>query len=722
MVTYVINTSENKTFDSDQLFRLVGYNKIQWLDCSLDKVEECVNFIMNKQGAIEAEEFRLAVLVDFFGFDLIRPPYGRKGYGNDEGVECSIYLPYIETYLKDRLLYVLEKQEYYAAECDVFYIKRGDFEVIENIDNLEEQVKKIVSPVKDTFCKDIKKYVLEDQTVYVNDSGKEYSEEDYLKLKKKIQDYDDALVEKISKKEREEIVEKQQKEIDILNNLTPMVKTVRTVKIEPTYSRFSLYCTKNLSLEFRIEDFPYGIDEDAEAISEREFFNAFYDRVGKGKAMRRHFYRTSLGGSTARAAFDNLSLSLHLIRLFEREDEIIEEGEMEVSGVDPEGLKQLLITAWNKIVCAQKISKENKSLYYALKTINEKTLTKSSTVKAETPEEAYKIERDKIVVKDSAIRKSVDLQYQEIMNMGKTNDGGYVDDDKKEFNRIISEYLVKRDEMSEMDVDIKFRELMRSDALEMTDQCPSKQDFDYVVGEKQDEISKLMGYTLQAEYTSTTFDKEKKDAEEHYQEYLAAKKVLTKNIGGDIIFLLLTVAVMIIPFIALKSIVGFTVGTVIGYVVSASVFAGLFILSLFLTIIPWIQKMKEIKAKMLECYKDCLAKRKVSLRQLKKRYQVELIDIEEFRYEIRQLTLLYEANLQKDKNVNKHRVVLEEVENCLSGILNNLGIRPTVDETETVEGEFDLMKPIRSSENKVYKIFSLEAIESLLLRKPTEDD
>ena len=183
MVTYVINTSENKTFDSDQLFRLVGYNKIQWLNCSLSAVEDCVDFIKNKQGAIEAEEFRIAVLIDFLGFDRIRAPYGRRGYGKDEGVECSLYLPYIEAYLKDRLLYVLEKQEYYASECDVFYIKSGNFEVIENIDNMEEQVKQIVSPVESSFVKKVKNYVLEDKKVYVDNDGKIFTEESYLKAK-----------------------------------------------------------------------------------------------------------------------------------------------------------------------------------------------------------------------------------------------------------------------------------------------------------------------------------------------------------------------------------------------------------------------------------------------------------------------------------------------------------------------------------------------------------
>ncbi len=720
MVTYVINTSENKTFDSDQLFRLVGYNKIQWLNCSLNAVEDCVDFIKNKQGAIEAEEFRIAVLIDFLGFDRIRAPYGRRGYGKDEGVECSLYLPYIEAYLKDRLLYVLEKQEYYASECDVFYIKSGNFEVIENIDNMEEQVKQIVSPVESSFVKKVKNYVLEDKKVYVDNDGKIFSEESYLKAKEEIDELNNLLAETDTKKGKAEILEKLQEKINFVDNVRPNVKSVRTVKEEDVYTQFSLYCTRNLSLEYNVEDFPYGIDEsEGMFASEREFFRAFCERAGKSRRIRRHFYHTSVGGSVARAAFDNLALSLHLIRLYEREDRILEEGDIEISGVDPDGLKNLLITAWNKIVCARKVSRENKSLYYSLKLITEKEM-KVEIEEKETDEEILKSERAKITVDNAKIKKSVDLQYKEIMGMGRSENQGFVDEDKEEFDRILSEYLKKRDEMSERDVDVRFKELIRSGSLETTDQCPSKQEFDFIIGEKHDEISKLMGNALQAEYSVQKFDKEQKEAEKHYENYLAAKKVLTRNIIGDIIFMLLTVAVMIVPFIVLKSIVGFTVGTVMTYIVSAGTFAGLFLLSLFLTLLPWMQKMKSVKRKMLECYKDCLAKRKVALKKLKRRYEVELINIEEFRYEIRQLTLLYEANLLKDKNVNKHRVVLEEVENCLSGILNNLGIRPVVDETESVEGEFNLLKPIRANENKVYKIFSLDAIESVLVRKDTE--
>ena len=31
MITYVINTSDNKIFDSNLLFELAGYNKIRWM-------------------------------------------------------------------------------------------------------------------------------------------------------------------------------------------------------------------------------------------------------------------------------------------------------------------------------------------------------------------------------------------------------------------------------------------------------------------------------------------------------------------------------------------------------------------------------------------------------------------------------------------------------------------------------------------------------------------
>ena len=107
--------------------------------------------------------------------------------------------------------------------------------------------------------------------------------------------------------------------------------------------------------------------------------------------------------------------------------------------------------------------------------------------------------------------------------------------------------------------------------------------------------------------------------------------------------------------------------------------------------------------------------------QIRNRYEVDLLRIERARYELRQLKRLYEANLAKDANVQRHRDMLEEVEDRLAGILNNLDVEPSPDPNESVEGEFDLSKPIRAKENKVYRVFSIETIEKLFLKKGRDE-
>ena len=104
MLTYVINTSENKTFDSDQLFNLVGYNKIRWLNCKFKDIGKCAKGIAENQNNLGADDFRVAIIVDFFGFDKIRSPYGKFGYNIDEGVDLSLYVPFMEAYVIDNFV------------------------------------------------------------------------------------------------------------------------------------------------------------------------------------------------------------------------------------------------------------------------------------------------------------------------------------------------------------------------------------------------------------------------------------------------------------------------------------------------------------------------------------------------------------------------------------------------------------------------------------------
>ena len=69
MLTYVINTSENKTFECERLFSLVGYNKIRWKSCRLDEINKCAQEIYDSQNSITASRFQIAVIVDFVCFE-----------------------------------------------------------------------------------------------------------------------------------------------------------------------------------------------------------------------------------------------------------------------------------------------------------------------------------------------------------------------------------------------------------------------------------------------------------------------------------------------------------------------------------------------------------------------------------------------------------------------------------------------------------------------------
>ena len=57
--------------------------------------------------------------------------------------------------------------------------------------------------------------------------------------------------------------------------------------------------------------------------------------------------------------------------------------------------------------------------------------------------------------------------------------------------------------------------------------------------------------------------------------------------------------------------------------------------------------------------------------------------------------------------------MLEIVENKLSAMLNNLGVEPVVVRYKNLEDEFDVSKSYMSNDNKIYKIFSIDAIEGL---------
>ena len=145
MLTYVINTSENRTFDSSRLFELAGYSRIRWLQCSLNEVKKCAEYIAERQNNLTADKFRIAVIVDFYGFDKIRIPYGRRGFGNDEGVDMGLYIPYIEVFLLDNLIAHLENKELYADDFEVYYVQNEKSERYELFKNATTQIKQVLT-------------------------------------------------------------------------------------------------------------------------------------------------------------------------------------------------------------------------------------------------------------------------------------------------------------------------------------------------------------------------------------------------------------------------------------------------------------------------------------------------------------------------------------------------------------------------------------------------
>jgi hypothetical protein len=146
---------------------------------------------------------------------------------------------------------------------------------------------------------------------------------------------------------------------------------------------------------------------------------------------------------------------------------------------------------------------------------------------------------------------------------------------------------------------------------------------------------------------------------------------------------------------------------------SVSIFAVLFVLAMLIRIIPLEKQKRKAKRELNEIYLDCHAKRKYSFEGLRRRYEKELIQIEETRYEIHQIKHLYEENMAKERHIKMHREMLEEVQDKLSSMLNNLNIEPIYNPEETAEGEFDLSKSFIAKENRVYQVFSIEAIEKM---------
>lgn len=714
MLTYVINTSENKTFDSDRLFDLAGYSRIRWMNCSLKDIESCEKVIYEKQNALGADSFRVVVLVDFFGFHRIRPPYGRgeRGFGlGEDGVEFAVYLPYIEAYLIDKLFNPLAKRDIYISSCEVYYIQNGEYERFESLDNREHQVAKILSGKKGTEVVMPEEQDSMDAFEVIRTVGSKQVPE--------LESWDDE------DEPRDGVVKKKITQAQHDRLMEELANRPEEGRDKTAYTSFELYCTDNVTLEFKIQDYPYGAMY-GNAMDFHTFFEAFRRRAGLSTSVRRHYYVTQYGESPVRAAFDTLSLSLYLIRAYEREDDTSLEGELKISTIEPSTLREVLEQSWNKIHAARSVARSNTMLYYDLDQMGAQAQSAAADL-PDLPDDVIigrlRAELGIQVEEETKRYEAVDL-YHKICDFADRTGDEIERDNIRRHDEIMGAYLKRRDSTSEDSIAAEFDELRRAGVLKTTDQCPSRVRYDNLVKLREKDISDLFDSALKADLIEVDYSDERKSAKSWLKTYNKAKACMQRNWIGEGIFWALTMLAMLIPYHYLQlrnyTVLSFTASQL--YLWSAAIFTGLFLLATAIQTIPLVRRMKMAMSWLRHLYKTCLAKNEYAFSKLKHRYEHDLIRIEELRYELRQIEQLYEINLAMEQNVTHHREMLGEVEDQLSAMLNNLGVEPVYQPEENVDKEFDLTKPFHARENSVYKVFSIETIEAMFSKKKKGSD
>ncbi len=679
MITYVINTSENKTFDSKILFELAGYTKIRWIQCRLDEISKTTEEICEKQNTIGADDFRIAVIVDFYNFDKIRTPYGKKGFSTDVGVDISLYMPYVEIYIQDNLIANLDKKELCPSDLEIYYIQNEKSEHYDVFENADAELRLVLD----------------------GDASTEEAEPRYL-----IEDD-----EKSAEEPKEKDKKKGAAELCCNEEADPEIN-------EPFYGAFVLYCTSSVSLRFKLDDYPYG----QRAMSFTQFSSACRLRWGLTKNdVKRHYFITAYGRGASRLALDTLSLSLYLIHMYEREEQTIEEGELEITHIDPNALKDVLENAWSKVNTAKQIAKKNNTDYLALH---------QGTFDVTPEDEEVEIPTEMLVLKERSglPREVIDTKldaeelYREVDQYASRRSGELQRRNSEEFNKIMYAYLKTRDQTRESDVEEEFASLKEGGFLTTTDRCPSKEEYNALINEKEQEISVLFERALSAEYINVDYSEEKAKADKAIAAYKKAKSCIKINLLADIALAVLVLAAMLIPY-GILQLSSFKVSGTEAFILMlqcAGLFFGVLVCAMLLQIVPHFIKMRNAKNTLYNCYLNCAALERYSFSALRRRYEKDLLSIEHDRYEIRQIKRIYSSNLEKDRNISVHRETLERLEDCISSILNNLDVVPPVEYIPSVENEFDINKPIMSRVNRIYKVFSIETIERMFQKKGSE--
>ncbi|MBQ7309593.1 MAG: hypothetical protein IJW87_05385 [Clostridia bacterium] len=677
MQTYVINTSENRNFDSNLLFSLARYEQIQWISCSLNDIKTCAEEIFEKEDAkIPFRDYRVVVLVDFFNY-----PHSVHSENNSSpGDYIEIYKFFIEHYLLTNLFEYLKKQDVPAKYCEIYYIQYTKYEPIFQNEKEKEQAAQLFDMEK---------------------------EAEYLKAKRSNLNREKSQTSEISEADFEK----------------------RT--------SFRLRCSdpsaeKPLFLEFPVLDITEDTAEENRTLNFFQFYDSyknFHGNDAKKFPIIVHEPYETHGNNPVRAAYDTLTLSLYLIHLYERRDDI--SPDQRICSPDPNILADIMIKAYQKIHSARKISQNdpqnNPTRYYSLAIKSEEN---ESTKTKKAPEDDFHIwsstpQNDVFAQPDhNAKNREAALQeqrergdnietysyaqlYDKVLYYVNKKPGVLTKDEISQIDILMHQYQEKRDLSRDRSHDQDTLDMYSCNEME----CPTEETRNAEINQKKELLRKHLEEAIDAEYMHQNYAKEKRQAEainERYQ-YLLAR--LRGKWYLDLLTLLLAVLTPLVSYIVIQHTDTHYSLLSVGLVTAC--FSGVFLLMFFLRIIPLKWEMRYLKGQMRKVCESCMGLYKESFSKLEKRYKENLLEIEKLRYDIRLIECLHEMNQEKNRHIEMNQIMLERVEDVLVGILNCFHYPHSEVKDVDVRDCFDIEKPFHDPSNTIYRILSIETIDSI---------
>lgn len=658
MLTYVINTSENKVLKTDLLFELVGYNKISWMRSPLSAIGDCAEEIVKRQQPMTAGEYRVVVLVDFLAFEKTLYP---EDYPVSEYL--AIYKSLIEIYLHDHLYTPLRRAQLGFDGLEVFYIQYAEKNTIRENAAEKEQLAQLLG--------------LDDEYIRI------------VEEKKPVRAPVPSVKgdKKGAKKEEE---------------------SEATAELLARYETFSMEY-RGGRLIFRADEFCKDIGKEKDATFDT-FYRNFpekYDIVYRafGSRSRTYVAGTASARSESRAAFDNLNLSLALIRAYEQEVELSvdkRDDVVDVPKMNKERFFDTLRHSYGKVQSALEYVRQhgNANGFYVLETRETTTDDICSDVMSD---------EEKMGVIAALKGTSFEDRYAKIKELASVPLGTKSEDEKRELASYMSEYKQKRDEMRNHTVEEDSRMILRT--AKKQSKYPSGLEYENAVEKKKVTMRRILKAAIDADYDGADYTEEFAEANVARDKYLSGKARIEKYVRTNIVCFFLVMVAMLVPYFVFQA-KDSKLGALILLSIALAVFGGVFILSALLHVIPILRDIRSAKLTMTDLHEKCLVKQRQSIYRLRKRYLDYLPAVEKIHYELAELAMLYEANREINRHIEEHREMLERVRDVLVGMLTSMQIAHKADGDVTLDDdEFKINESFRM--NRIYKVFTIDVIEDV---------